>query len=78
VLLERSLSALLSAEMLIRLLSSARTRSLTLLRVVSSSIATGSVVVVPPVVVVVVRPTIFEYSVYGFRSAARTWPAPRP
>ena len=73
--LSRSLSALLSAELLIRLFSSARTRSLTLLRVAASSAATGSVVGVPPVPVVV-RPTTFEYSVYGFRSAARTCPAP--
>ena len=41
----RSLSSLLSAELFIRLFSSARTRSLTLLRVAASSVATGSVVV---------------------------------
>ena len=75
--LKRCLSALLSADVAIRLFSSARTRSLTLLRVATSSAATGIVVVVvPPVPVVVVSPTSFEYSVYGFTSAARTWPAP--
>ncbi len=44
----RCLSALLSAVLLIRLFSSSLTKSLTLLRVVASSAATGSVAVPPP------------------------------
>ena len=59
VLLERCLSAALSADMLIRLFSSARTRSLTLFGVLASSLRCGSTVgwssVVPACRRVVVR-----------------------